>query len=691
VDTEYLIGQQIDGYRIIKHIDRGGMADVYLAEDVDLKRKVALKIMLDTLSIDAQFVQRFRREAQTVARLNHPNIVQVYTVGMTATQSQTGQRPYIAMRYIEGGSLRDKLQQLAQRKKLLKTEQALNIVRQIALALIEAHKTGIIHRDLKPGNVLIRPDGIPVLVDLGIASVNSGPKLTQTGSLVGTPAYMSPEQVRGIPLDGRSDLYSLGVILYEMLAGRRPFESEELMAVLHKQVYEKTPPLNNYRPDLSPQIVAFVTTCLQKEPANRFPNAEAMIAAIDRLLRLEGSEGPNPQLTEVLTHLHDSALISRPQIVQQATPSPANAYSPAKADSPKRKVPLWAIISLLALVGVVIAAFVLRPFDTFDPPTRPPREADADLPATDVPSEPTNEAEAETAAVVNEPAVATDEPTATAPPTETAIPATATLTPTPAPTATQTPIPPPESVTWELGRSSNNQTILLTQIGSGPKRLIFVSGVHGNEPNSRDLVTELMRYFQDNLTLVSPNVSLYFLPTLNPDGMVTNDRYTPGGVDLNRNWDTPTWLKDSPEPGGTKQNSGGARPFSEPETAALSNFLLGLLNDSQTESVSMIIYHHHSGVPSWGSVQPGYIQYGVPVSLSIDLAQTLTALAGYSYMPYWDGSYTPTGEIIQWSAVQGIAAVDVELARDKDWDEVPDNRIETVLQTAVQSVIGLMK
>lgn len=202
MDTEHLIGQKIDSYRIVKHIARGGMADVYLAEDIVLKRNAALKILLDTLALDSQFVQRFRREAQIVAQLSHPNIVQVFSVGVLPQGA-----PYIAMQFIDGGSLRDKLRQLASRGKLLTTEQTLNIVRQVALALGVAHKAKVVHRDMKPGNVLVRPDGTPVLVDLGIAVVGGGPKLTQTGSLIGTPHYMSPEQVRGKPLDGRFILY----------------------------------------------------------------------------------------------------------------------------------------------------------------------------------------------------------------------------------------------------------------------------------------------------------------------------------------------------------------------------------------------------------------------------------------------------------------------------------------------------
>jgi serine/threonine-protein kinase len=345
METERFSGQQIDRYRILKHIARGGMADVYLAEDVDLRRKVAVKVMLETLSLEPEFVQRFRREAQTVAKLDHTNIVQVYSTGLTATK-----QPYIAMQFIEGGSLQERLAQLAQRGKLLTTEQALNIARQLALALAVAHRAKIVHRDLKPSNVLIRPDGTPVLVDLGIVSVSSGDKLTQTGSLIGTPSYMSPDQVRGLPLDGRSDIYSLGIILYEMLAGTRPFEAEESIAVLHKQVYEEAVPVQKRRPDVSHHTQYVVETCMKKDPAQRFQTAEQLIQAIDHALQAEGVAGPNPHATQVLTSLPDSALISRRKAVRVPTVETRS----------QRKIPIWVVVTFVVLVASVGAVLVLQ-------------------------------------------------------------------------------------------------------------------------------------------------------------------------------------------------------------------------------------------------------------------------------------------------------------------------------------------
>jgi len=351
-----LLNQQIDQYRIASHIARGGMADVYLAEDVDLERKVAFKVMLDSLAAtDAQFTERFHREAKVVARLNHPNIVQIYTIGQTPVE-----RPYIAMQYIEGGSLQEKLKELADRRKLLTTEQALNIVRQIALALDAAHRAGIVHRDLKPANVLIRPDGTPVLVDLGIATIKGGAKLTQTGGIIGTPAYMSPEQVRGQPLNGRSDLYALGIMLYEILAGVRPFEADESVAILHKQVYEEPLPLEKLRPNLPAELLTVVRTALQKDPAHRYQSAAEMVQAIDQAIQAEGLFGPNPQATIVLTEMNDSALLSRSRIVQ----SPPTKIKQAERRKVQLPMPIWAIVLMLLLVIAPLLFFAFRSVTT---------------------------------------------------------------------------------------------------------------------------------------------------------------------------------------------------------------------------------------------------------------------------------------------------------------------------------------
>jgi serine/threonine-protein kinase len=491
-DTDKLIGQQINQYRILSHIARGGMARVYLAEDVDLQRKVALKVMLGVLAAaDPQFAARFRVEAQMVAKLNHPNIIQVYTVGQTGD----GQ-PYIAMQYIAGGSLQEKLQELADRKKLLTTEQALNTVRQIALALGAAHKAGIVHRDLKPANVLIRPDGSPVLVDLGIAAVQGGAKLTQTGSVIGTPAYMSPEQVRGGPLDGRADLYALGIMLYEILAGIRPFDADESIAVLHKQVYEDPLPLNHLRSDLSPQTLLLVATALQKDPSHRYQSAEEMVQAIDAAIQAEGLHAPNPGATVVLTQMHDSKLISRSRIVQApgstATPQPAAAAPTAVVQ--KRSPFIWPALLLVVLALAALAFFAFRALSggtavadvdgtatavALTLPTDPPAVAPTDTPSADAPTEPP-------------PTIPAAEPGETAvPPTE--------------PPAADTPLPPTEEPPTPVPPASN--------IPGGGSGLIAYSAQtsQGREIFTYDLVTGATQQItQDSFD--------DYGPTWSPDG-----------------------------------------------------------------------------------------------------------------------------------------------------------------------------
>jgi serine/threonine protein kinase len=429
MDTEKLIGQKIDRYQIIRHIARGGMADVYLAEDIDLKRQVAIKVMLDTLSFDPQFVERFRREAQTVAKLDHSNIVQVYSTGFMPTK-----QPFLAMQYIDGGSLEDRLEQLARRGKLLTNEQALTIIRQIALALSMAHNAHVVHRDLKPSNILIRPDGTPVLVDLGIAVASDSTKLTQTGSLIGTPHYMSPEQVRGHPLDGRSDLYSLGIILYEMLAGTRPFDAPEPIAVLHKQAYEAPIPLDKFRQDLTPQTLYVVEKALQKDPMLRFQRAEEMVQAIDHALQAEGVLAPNPQVTAVLTQMDDASLISRQHHVRVPT---------AAQQPPQRAMPVWAIVAASVLVTAVVLFFVFRAMNGGPsiPETVPSRSETVEsvvVFATTVVTETPEAVEAET--VVVEPTAIPSEvaPTDTTAPTATSEPTSA---PSPTLIPTSTPLP----------------------------------------------------------------------------------------------------------------------------------------------------------------------------------------------------------------------------------------------------------
>ncbi len=221
----------IPGYRIEKEIGQGGMARVYLAHEEKLERTVALKVLLPSLAEIPNATERFIREAKTAAKLVHSNIITIHDVG------SCGDALYIAMEYLEGGSLKERI-----RRGPLDSAQALVVTRQMAVALQYAHGKGYIHRDLKADNILFRSDGTAVIADFSITrAVALATKLTKPGTSMGTPQYMSPEQARGKPLDGRSDIYSLGVVLYEMLTGYVPFDAEDDIAIIFKHIQEPPP------------------------------------------------------------------------------------------------------------------------------------------------------------------------------------------------------------------------------------------------------------------------------------------------------------------------------------------------------------------------------------------------------------------------------------------------------------------
>jgi serine/threonine-protein kinase len=254
-------------YELLRHIARGGMAEVYLARDLMLDRNVALKVLFPELSTDRSFVERFRREAQAAANLNHPNIVSIFDWGEEAGTY------FIVMEYLEGRTL----SQLIRGEGPLLPDRAADIGADIAAALSFAHESGMIHRDVKPGNVLISSNGHVKVTDFGIArAVNSDSDLTQTGTVMGTATYFSPEQAQGHRLDQRSDVYSLGVVLYEMVVGRPPFEGDNAMAVAYKHVREPPVPPRQINPDVPQQFQNIILQAMAKNTADRYVNASEL-------------------------------------------------------------------------------------------------------------------------------------------------------------------------------------------------------------------------------------------------------------------------------------------------------------------------------------------------------------------------------------------------------------------------------
>ena len=266
-------GTMVSHYRIVEKIGAGGMGEVYLAEDTTLKRQVALKFLPLHLCQDNDCRERFKREAQAAAKLNHPNIVTIHEVG-----DYQG-RPYFVMELVEGKSLRDLL-----KGKPLSLTEVVDLAIQICEGLGKAHESGVIHRDVKPSNIVIDSEDRPKLLDFGLAAIKGTEQLTKTGSTLGTVGYMSPEQIQGKEVDQRSDLFSLGVMLYEMTTGRAPFKGDTEAATLNSVLNDTPEPLSRFKSGVSEDLQRIVAKLLEKDPALRYQSAAGVVSDLKRLI-----------------------------------------------------------------------------------------------------------------------------------------------------------------------------------------------------------------------------------------------------------------------------------------------------------------------------------------------------------------------------------------------------------------------
>jgi serine/threonine protein kinase len=271
-----LCGQKIGGYYLLTRIGVGGMGEVYKATQVALSRQVALKILAPELTADPTYVARFLSEARAAARLNHPNVISVHEVG-----EENGVY-YLSMEFVGGGSVQDLI---SGPNKKMDPLRATEIVLEASRALEYAEKAGIVHRDIKPDNLMLTENGDVRLADLGIAKrLNTDGKADQAEGVFGSPHYMAPEQARGLPLDHRADLYSLGVTYYRMLSGKLPFTGKDAREIMEKQVFDAHEPLKKLEPKLAPLVYFVIDRLLRKRPAERYPTATALIKDLERAL-----------------------------------------------------------------------------------------------------------------------------------------------------------------------------------------------------------------------------------------------------------------------------------------------------------------------------------------------------------------------------------------------------------------------
>jgi serine/threonine protein kinase/beta-lactam-binding protein with PASTA domain len=342
-----------DRYQVVSRVGSGGMAEVYCAEDLQLGRRVAVKLLHERFAQDEEFVERFRREASSAASLSHANIVSVFDRG------EWGGTYYIAMELLEGRSL----DTIVREEAPLTPERAIGLTEQVLLAARFAHKRGVVHRDLKPHNVIIDDEGRVKVTDFGIARAGAS-EITQTGSIMGTARYLSPEQAQGESVGPRSDLYAVGILLYELLTGTVPFEGDSVVAIALRHLSEPPRPPSNLVSSISPNLDAIVLKSLAKNPADRFADADEFIAALagerDRLRTEDGSR--TAAFTPlVLPSLAPGTAIQPAQTLLPAAygqPDPAywdpnqTSVIPGGYNPQQRNTPVWPF----ALIGVLVAA-----------------------------------------------------------------------------------------------------------------------------------------------------------------------------------------------------------------------------------------------------------------------------------------------------------------------------------------------
>ena len=369
MDQPTWIGRSLNGrYKISALLGQGGMSAVYKANDPNLKRVVAIKLIHPHLSTDPDFIYRFKKEAAAVAAFRHPNIVQVYDFNVD------GEVYYMVLEFIPGETLQERLKELKNSNQRMPIEQAIKIIIDICNAMGYAHKHGMIHRDIKPANIMLDVHGQAILMDFGIVKILDDESHTVTGAVVGTARYMSPEVIRSEVPDERSDIYSLGVTFFEMLNGNPPFNADSAMSLMMRHLNDPVPDLHNLRPDVPPELAAVINKSLEKERARRYRSADDMAADLRLVLtRLEAGAIASPlpvpeeeatqtdvppvplSRTEELS-VAQEALSESPTVVEETPGPPVPEYSApvprvSRDSKPVENAPARAAFSPALLFG----------------------------------------------------------------------------------------------------------------------------------------------------------------------------------------------------------------------------------------------------------------------------------------------------------------------------------------------------
>ncbi|NIM95679.1 MAG: protein kinase [Anaerolineales bacterium] len=609
----------LDQFRVEGFVASGGMGTVYRVWDLKRNVPLAMKVLHTDLADDPSILKRFKREARALEKLAHPNIIPFYGL------HQTLDFAFLVERFIDGPTLEQVLRR--REGKPLPVDEALVYLKALSSALGYAHNHGVVHCDVKPGNVMVDQGGSVYLTDFGVA--RHAESTTTTLGFAGTAAYMAPEQIRGEAVTAQTDVYALGVMLYEMLTGRRPFRGDERETegrgstvaerVRYAHMKLKPPDPRTLNPALPVEFSQVVLKALSKAPEERYRSARVFFEAI--------CDAAGIATTAVSDRVTPPEALS-PRPIEAPRMEPVHPLPPSAGEgvsfADRRTKLMPVVIGVIGVLAMVVV-FIFR-----DP----------------------------SLSLVENLSTSTNEPAGRSEPTI----ATPTKTVTPIPTS-----PPQVEVQTEtLARSAGGRSISMVRIGSGTGTAIVVVGsIDGYQTDTRDAVNRLIGKYNTGGLRPPTGVTLYLIPSINPDGNTKSNpqkaRLNANGVDLNRNWDTPDWTTDPPLPGWSdgKPDAGGPYPMSEPEISALADLLQYLKILSQ--HVYLVVLHSSVNV-SGGIVFPGYTSRGIdPESHSIALR--IGAILIYDYDTAWE--YDTPGEAINWAPMNGIPAVDILWPRGK--------------------------